>query len=248
METGKIKKANPYQIFALIYDKVMDHVNYRHWFRFIAKLAQKNGINLRKASVLEIGCGTGKMLRFFYGLSPRLYGIDISQEMLKQARQKLPRAHIFVADMRSFNLPEKFDLIICVHDTINYLLSYKELLSTFLNAARHLKPSGLFFVDAATPYNVKKNFHRKVFKGSFNGIQYIWNNFYDEESRIIKSELTFCKKGGNFVEVHLQKIFKLKEIKKALKEAGFSKIKVYADYLPLPPFPVAYSWNFAAML
>lgn len=62
-------------------------------------------------SVLEIGCGTGRNLAMVHRLWPqaRLYGIDISNEMLKSARARLgPRARLEQADATAFDAESLF--------------------------------------------------------------------------------------------------------------------------------------------
>src|SRR3989344_1230432 len=67
---------------------------------------------LPKARLLDIGCGYGKDLAHFNKQGCETYGIDISSEMLKLAREIVPQAHL---DQGSFeNLPYKdnyFDFV-----------------------------------------------------------------------------------------------------------------------------------------
>jgi class 3 adenylate cyclase len=65
------------------------------------------------SSVLELGCGTGSVLA---GLPASLSvtGLDRSPEMLAIARSKVPKARFIEADISSFDLGERFDVIICV--------------------------------------------------------------------------------------------------------------------------------------
>lgn len=58
---------------------------------------------LSKSRLLDIGCGYGKDLEHFYRQGCEVYGIDISSEMLKLARERVPQAQL---DQSSFeNLP-----------------------------------------------------------------------------------------------------------------------------------------------
>lgn len=73
-----------------------------------------------QASILELGCGTGNILELFkdnYILS----GLDNAPGMLEIAKQKVPQARFYQADMTSFDLRQAYDGILCIFDTINHL-------------------------------------------------------------------------------------------------------------------------------
>src|SRR5262249_41688764 len=75
------------------------------------------------ASLLELGCGTGAVVA---GLAEgmRITGIDLSTEMLKVATRNVPEARFVEGDITAFSLGEKFDVVICVFDTINHLMRF----------------------------------------------------------------------------------------------------------------------------
>lgn len=70
-------------------------------------------------SVLELGCGTGRVTLPLASACNFVHGLDISQTMIDVCRQKLAAAHVSttrarldVADITSFSFTHKFDLII----------------------------------------------------------------------------------------------------------------------------------------
>ncbi|MFA5097891.1 MAG: malonyl-ACP O-methyltransferase BioC [Candidatus Margulisiibacteriota bacterium] len=86
--------------------------------------------------ILDIGCGTGlltKMLRGKYR-SARIYALDISDEMILEAKKKVGDAEYIVADAEEFSSAAPFDLIVSnaafqwFRDLEKALLSFKELL------------------------------------------------------------------------------------------------------------------------
>ena len=56
-----------------------------------------------------------------------LTGLDQSPEMLALAERKVPRARLIQGDMSSFSLGERFDVVICVFDSLNHLLTFDGL-------------------------------------------------------------------------------------------------------------------------
>jgi SAM-dependent methyltransferase len=100
-------------------------------------------------SVLEMGCGTGAILAGL-GSGPSLTGIDRSPEMLDYARRRCPGARLLEADMTSFSLPERFDVVLCVFDTINHVADFEGWRQTFHQVHEHLNAGGLFIFDVNT--------------------------------------------------------------------------------------------------
>ncbi|MGO8910392.1 MAG: class I SAM-dependent methyltransferase [Bradyrhizobium sp.] len=109
------------------------------------------------ASVLEIGCGTGRNLVLAARLYPdaRFFGIDVSTEMLTSAIAAISRArltgHVRVAhgDATAFDPQRLFDIPAFDHVMISYSLSmipdWRRVLGA---AAARIKPSGrLHLVD-----------------------------------------------------------------------------------------------------
>jgi SAM-dependent methyltransferase len=101
------------------------------------------------ASLLELGCGTGSILARLIGI-PSLTGLDRSPEMLAIAAQKVPGARLIEGDMASFALDERFDVVICVFDSLNHLLTFDAWRSMFNAVHRHLADGGIFIFDVNT--------------------------------------------------------------------------------------------------
>ena len=101
------------------------------------------------STVLELGCGTGSILAQL-GRYPSLTGLDRSPEMLAVASQKVPGARLLEGDMASFSLGRRFDVVVCVFDSVNHLLSLAEWHPMFDSVYDHLEEGGLFVFDVNT--------------------------------------------------------------------------------------------------
>lgn len=99
--------------------------------------------------VLELGCGTGAVLAGL-GSGFALSGIDLSTTMLERARRRCPHARLIAGDITSFSLGERFDVVICVDDTLNHVTTFDGWRAVFANAAAHLREGGLFIFDVNT--------------------------------------------------------------------------------------------------
>ena len=87
----------------------------------------------RARTVLELGCGTGSILRQLW-THYEVTGVDLSEEMLERAAKKTPGIPLFRADMRTFDLGERFDVVLCVYDSINHLLRFDDWKAVFARA------------------------------------------------------------------------------------------------------------------
>jgi SAM-dependent methyltransferase len=81
---------------------------------------------------------------------PSVTGLDRSPEMLAFAASKVPRARLIEGDMTSFSLAERFDVVVCVFDSLNHLLTFDAWQSVFEAVHDHLADGGLFVFDVNT--------------------------------------------------------------------------------------------------
>ena len=92
----------PYSVLARYYDEVMEHVNYRYWASYIAKLAKRHGIEGKRA--IDFACGTGTLLYYLAKQGYSTVGIDGSGDMIRKARASVPNGRYqmewYVSDLR----------------------------------------------------------------------------------------------------------------------------------------------------
>lgn len=118
----------------------------------IVELFEQWGVLGREKSVLQIGCGTGRMEAALSPLVGDAYGIDVSGEMIERARRKcseFANVHLSKTDGRDLSMfvDRMFDLVYAV-DSFPYLVqSGAALVEThFQEAARVLNPGGNFAI------------------------------------------------------------------------------------------------------
>jgi SAM-dependent methyltransferase len=100
-------------------------------------------------SLLELGCGTGALLE---GLASELEvtGVDRSPEMLAVAAARLPSVPLVRADMTAVSLGARYDVVICMFDTLNHVPSFPGWKALFDRVHAHLADDGLFIFDVNT--------------------------------------------------------------------------------------------------
>jgi len=98
-----------------------------------------------KAKTLDVGCGPGTFAKYLVKKGHKVEGIDLSSEMLKIARKKVPRAKFVSMDMRKLSYPDKeFDGLLVAYSLIH--IPSEEVADTLRGFYRVLKPGGSMLV------------------------------------------------------------------------------------------------------
>lgn len=136
-----------YQI-ARFYDAI--HAELEDDIPFVLDLAQKCA-----GRVLELGCGTGRLLLPLAEAGFAVTGIDNSAEMLSLARTKIKPHHsieLVTANMTDFDLPERdYGLAVIGYNTFLHVseVNIRPMLHTI---HRHLRPTGRLLIDCTNPF------------------------------------------------------------------------------------------------
>jgi len=104
------------------------------------------------ARVLDAGCGTGRIGVRLHELGYAVVGVDVDDTMLDVARAEAPDLDWRQADLASFDLGERFDLVLLAGNIVP-LLEPGTLASVAARLAAHVAPGGRvvcgFGLDAA---------------------------------------------------------------------------------------------------
>ena len=139
--------------FGALYD-AMPAYDARGDVSFYVAEAMRHG-----AEVLELGCGTGRILLPMARAGARVVGIDGSEAMLERCRAKAAderpdvqaRIDVRLGDTRDFNLGETFPLVIAPFRVMQHLATVPDQLRCLASVARHLAPGGRFIFDVFNP-------------------------------------------------------------------------------------------------
>lgn len=117
------------------------------------------GKDPREMKVLEIGCGAGRITRALAGFFGEVYAVDISQEMVRQARQALqafPRAHVLLNNGQDLSVVrehwrshapagEKLEVDFAFSYIVFQHIPSREIVENYVREVnRLLRPGGLF--------------------------------------------------------------------------------------------------------
>lgn len=142
-----------YECFAEFYDYVVPYRS-RPDVDFWVSLA-----TAAKGPVLEVGCGTGRILLPCVRAGARMVGLDVSRPMLDVLHAALARepdavrsrARIVCADMRVFGLEESFELAVLPFRSFQHMLTPADQRAALRRIRAHLRPGGTIVLDLFNP-------------------------------------------------------------------------------------------------
>lgn len=118
-----------------------------------------NYARLYDSPVLEVGCGTGRVVTPLAQGGFAVVGIDSSAAMLELARRKLAgqqeleeRVTLMQADMRDFALERRFGMAIYALNTFMHLVEPQDQERSLACVRRHLQLGGMLFIDVQNPH------------------------------------------------------------------------------------------------
>ena len=135
----------------------VDRDGYEKECEQVRRLLRKH---LRSAgnSLLDIACGTGEQAKYLTQHF-EVSGIDFSAEMIQIAKQKVPQADFFVADMFDFHLGRRFDAVVNLYGSIGFAENEAQLSAGIEAAWHHLLPGGVFIL---TPWSTRESFQEGI--------------------------------------------------------------------------------------
>ena len=216
-----------YEDFALVYDRFMDETPYEEWCQFVVGRLKQDQIT--DGILLDLGCGTGSMTELLAKQGYDMIGVDLSDSMLDIAMEKRAQSGHNILylqqDMREFELYGTVRAVICLCDSLNYLLEEDDLLTTFKLVNNYLDPNGLFIFDFNTVYKYETVIGDSTIAENREDCSFIWDNYYTAEAQINEYDLTiFVKQQKDlfrkFTETHLQRGYTLETMKRLVEQSG----------------------------
>ncbi|HEY4106430.1 MAG TPA: class I SAM-dependent methyltransferase [Polyangiaceae bacterium] len=146
--------------YSRYYDLLYKDKEYAREVEYIHELIQRD--HPRAKSILDLGCGTGKHAFLLAERGYRVAGVDLSEQMLSEARARLAGANAEQAarwaasgaapefrqgDVRSVRIGTRFDVVVSLFHVMSYQTANADLKAALATAREHLAPNGLFIFD-----------------------------------------------------------------------------------------------------
>lgn len=223
-----MKPYSDYDPFAWFYNKYWGHAFTEPMLPVVERLVLEK--LPRRARILDLCCGTGQLAALLTAQGFQVTGVDGSRAMLGYARRNAPQARFVQADARTFRLPPVYDAAVSIFDSLNHVLDLRSLRAVFWNVRWALAPGGVFLFDLNT---------LRTFKGPGDHTTSIVQpdhaclvrRFFSPERRLTRWRVTMFRLRRevwwrNDVSI-LEKCYDVREVKTALRAAGFTAVKVY---------------------
>jgi SAM-dependent methyltransferase len=184
-------------------------------------------------SMLDVGCGNGRLLQTLAQTIPTCHGVDLLESNIAYAQSVRPGIAFHVGDMRTLRLERTFDLVTCLGNALSYALSDDALTDTVSTFAAHAHGGTLLIVDPlnARAYLEGHGFAERIegrvdtpeFKATSVSLHEI-----DRQARVLKRLRTWRIIGQADVEDYAEyRLLFPEEIQRFLETAGFEVLGMY---------------------
>lgn len=239
-----------YQTFAELYDELFDPAMTQQWLDFVRReLPDQSG------EVLELACGTGRLAVLLAKAGYHVTGLDLSDNMLALAEQHAEEAAVplplVAGNMLDLSEIGQFSAVTCFADSFCYLPDLAQVQTAFTQVAAHLAVDGKFLFDVITPYQTDEVYPGYMYNYRDEQRAFMWTSYASEDyAHGAEHDLSFfiwnAKKQAydEVSELHQERTYVLADYQKALAAAGFSRVKVTADFGQSAPDDKTTRWFF----
>lgn len=223
-----------YNLFAGLYDALTENVDYKVRSDYISGFFTAE--NIKSGTIVDLACGTGSFSTQLAGRGYSVLGVDLSEEMLSVAQDKLTAMDCEYAlihtKMQDFVADIPVDGVICMLDSINHLTAFDDVRITFENVYKSLKNGGLFIFDVNTIYKHQQILFEHTFVFDEENYYLVWDNekVNDREVRILLDFFFFNGESyDRYSEEFNEYAYSVDELKAMLNNAGFTDIRIYDE-------------------
>lgn len=217
------------------YDVLHEDVDYAAKCRLLERVVARF-LRRPPASLLDLGCGTGSHALVLAERGYRVTGIDASPGMLRVARAKARgrRNPTFRrADMRSFDLGQRFDVAISMDGAFTHLLTDRDLVSHLRTVRTHLAPDGIYAFEFAQPLHPETEGPGWIRRAGDPDIIWLYDLAVDRRRHLVTGENTFnAFEGGRlrrtFVNTYSTRLLTVPLLRTLLARAGMRLVAVYS--------------------
>ena len=187
---------------------------------------------------MDLACGTGSVALLLARDGLRVVGVDLSEEMLTVAAQRVQETDVFVQytcqPLQQMRLPRGVDLAVCALDGLDYILDPADCAEAIRRVYKALNPGGIFIFDVNTPEKLRA-MDGQVFLDEDDDVYCVWRGEFDEQTNICSYGMDLFQHRGEIwersFEEHREYAYTRQQLTQFLKDAGFTHIRVYADGL-----------------
>lgn len=253
-----------YRAIAAVYDRLNAEIDYGAWADFVEACFSRY-LEQRPTLLLDLACGTGSMTLSLAARGYDMIGVDGSMDMLavayeRAAEQDLEGVLFLFQDMRAFELYGTVGAVTCCLDSVNYLLTPKDVERCFRCVHNYLDPNGLFLFDVNTPYKFEHVYGDNAYilqeewtdkEGGAQAVYCGWQNHFDADTGLCDFDLSVFEQraDGSYDradEQQRERCYDQRQLRELLELCGFEVLGCFGAWDFSLPQKDCERWYFVA--
>lgn len=230
-----------YAFFARFYDSLTKNVAYTSRADYLCRVLEH--WQHEPGLTLDLACGTGTLTIELAKRGLDIYGIDGSMDMLSEAQRKAADEGLSLLflcqQMQRLDLYGTVDTVFCVLDSINHLITEKDVQKAFDRVSLFMNPGGLFVFDVNTPYKHREILGDHTFVYDTENVFCVWQNTLEPKTDRVRISLDFFEREGEVYhrssEHFSERAYELTALQEMLQKADLEPLAVYGDMTLEPP-------------
>lgn len=244
-----------YNRFAEIYDQLFDPAMYQHWVEYSQQRVSKE-----RPAVLDLAGGAGRFATLMAQAGWQMTDLDQSEAMLALASEHAETAGVDVnlvaGNMTDLTGLPKYDAVTCYADSLNYLPTPADVVTTIHQVKNHLLANGVFLFDVITQYQTDQVYPGYMYNDETDdqSAVLVWHSYSDDEVEhgVIHDLAIFEHDHGEtyhrYSETHFERAYSRQWWQQTLTEAGFGSVTISADFGHGQLTPSTTRWFFECRL
>ena len=186
------------------------------------------------SSVLDAGCGPGRISVELAAKGLDVTGVDIIQSELDAAKDSADaegvKLELINCDLRSFKSQKKFDCAINLYTSFGYCDTIEEDFQILKNIADSLRDNG-FFILECTSRETAILYFTDVEWFERSGLTVLTQFSVEGAWEGLRSKWTIINRDGQRIEHEfVQRLYSAIELKRMMIRAGFNSVEIYGNY------------------
>ncbi len=183
------------------------------------------------AEILDVPCGEGRLTTELASRGYRMFGIDMNDNFLKEAKTEADKRKLDItlheSDMRQIPWERKFDAVICMWSSFGYLDEAGN--ADFIKAVSHsLKKGGIFLLDTPVAETLYPIYQSRSWS-SVNDVIILTDRSLNHTTGRNDEDFTFVQAGKRTTYHTSIRIYSYRELMNLLKQNGFGDFKAFGS-------------------